>query len=431
MDISALQATLRQFAADRHWQPFQTPKNLAMALMVEAAELAEIFQWLTPEQSQTAHHDAAVKQHIGEEIADVLVYLLQVADHTHCDVPAAVADKLVKNARKYPPTQPLALTSLLAPTAPRAAAATVAAPAVHVLLDYENVQPTEAALRALVPGLSHVWLFHGPHQKDLARRFAGFGDQLSLVPISKTGKNALDFHLSFYVGYIASKFPLARIVVVANDKGYAPMLMHAEALGFDVRQTGAPRVAAAARTAPARKTAPAPTAPRPGRKTAASGAAQARPPAPKPAARQRPVPAKPAPAAATAAQAGAVAAKPAAGNTGLGAVVERGVSALVRKMGRPAVPVALVEPAVPASGKAKPVRAAPAPAQPAATARKLVASMRKMGDSLPTRQGRLLATLRSLLGPDATAQQALAALARLVAAGQLTVDGAGVVGYRW
>ncbi len=113
MDIAALQATLRQFAADRDWQPFQTPKNLAMALMVETAELAEIFQWLTPEQSQTAHLDPAVKTHIGEEIADVLVYLLQVADHTQCDVASAVADKLVKNALKYPP--------LRAPTTPGAA----------------------------------------------------------------------------------------------------------------------------------------------------------------------------------------------------------------------------------------------------------------------------------------------------------------------
>jgi len=104
MNLTALQAELRQFAADRHWQPFQTPKNLAMALMVEAAELAEIFQWMTAEQSQAAHQDSAIHQHIGQEIADVLIYLLQIADHCRIDLPQAVADKLVLNARKYPPT---------------------------------------------------------------------------------------------------------------------------------------------------------------------------------------------------------------------------------------------------------------------------------------------------------------------------------------
>ncbi len=103
MNLTALQAELRQFAADRNWQPFQTPKNLAMALMVEAAELAEIFQWMTPEQSQAAHQDSAVHQHIGQEIADVLVYLVQIADHCQINLPQAVADKLVLNAGKYPP----------------------------------------------------------------------------------------------------------------------------------------------------------------------------------------------------------------------------------------------------------------------------------------------------------------------------------------
>jgi NTP pyrophosphatase (non-canonical NTP hydrolase) len=101
MNIPALQQTLRQFAADRHWQPFHTPKNLSTALLVEAAELAEIFQWMTPEQSASAAADAAIKQHIGEEIADVLLYLLQIADHTGVDVEQAVQDKLVKNAAKH------------------------------------------------------------------------------------------------------------------------------------------------------------------------------------------------------------------------------------------------------------------------------------------------------------------------------------------
>jgi NTP pyrophosphatase (non-canonical NTP hydrolase) len=103
MNLPTLQAELRQFAADRSGQPFQTPKNLAMAVMVEAAELAEIFQWMTPEQSRDAHRDATIRQHIGQEIADVLIYLVQLADHNQINLPQAVADKQVLNAHKYPP----------------------------------------------------------------------------------------------------------------------------------------------------------------------------------------------------------------------------------------------------------------------------------------------------------------------------------------
>ncbi|MES2296594.1 MAG: nucleotide pyrophosphohydrolase [Pseudomonadota bacterium] len=103
LDIKALQHLLRQFAAERHWQPFHTPKNLSTALMVEAAELAEIFQWMTPEQSLATAQDAALHERIGDEIADVLLYLLQVADHTGVDIQDAVRRKLVKNAAKHPP----------------------------------------------------------------------------------------------------------------------------------------------------------------------------------------------------------------------------------------------------------------------------------------------------------------------------------------
>lgn len=101
MDISALQARLRRFAADRDWQPYQTPKNLAMAMTVEAAELLEIFQWLTPEQSQTLSDDQ--RRHLGEELSDVLLYLLQIADHGGVDLEAAVERKLAMNAVKHPP----------------------------------------------------------------------------------------------------------------------------------------------------------------------------------------------------------------------------------------------------------------------------------------------------------------------------------------
>lgn len=103
MDIADLQRRLRAFAAARRWEPYQTPKNLAMAMVVEAAELVEIFQWLTPEESVAIAADAQRHQHLGEEIADVLLYLLQIADHSGVDIEQAVERKLAKNALKYPP----------------------------------------------------------------------------------------------------------------------------------------------------------------------------------------------------------------------------------------------------------------------------------------------------------------------------------------
>jgi NTP pyrophosphatase (non-canonical NTP hydrolase) len=101
MDISALQRRLRHFAAERDWQPYQTPKNLAMAMTVEAAELLEIFQWLTPEQSLALDEDR--RRHLGEELSDVLLYLVQIADHAGVDLDAAVERKLAINAIKHPP----------------------------------------------------------------------------------------------------------------------------------------------------------------------------------------------------------------------------------------------------------------------------------------------------------------------------------------
>lgn len=250
MDIEALQATLRTFAAERDWQPFHTPKNLSTALMVEAAELAEIFQWMTPEQSATAHTDAIVREQIADEVADVLLYLLQIADHTQVDLKRAVGRKLVKNAKKYPPLR----TKLPAGTAAASPVET------HVLVDWENVQPKESDLRALVPDVTDVWIFHGPSQKVYLDSYGCFGSRATPVKIARSGKNALDFHLSFYMGYIASRHPDARFVVVSNDKGYGPMLEHAGELGFSARQAafGAPKPAAkktAAKTTAVKKAA--------------------------------------------------------------------------------------------------------------------------------------------------------------------------------
>ncbi|MFG2895238.1 nucleotide pyrophosphohydrolase [Streptomyces sp. NPDC048248] len=102
MTLRSLQHALAEFAADREWQPFHTPKNLAMALAGESGELLEIFQWLTPEQSAQVMQNSERSQHVREEMADVLAYLLRLADVLDVDLEQALADKIEKNRRKYP-----------------------------------------------------------------------------------------------------------------------------------------------------------------------------------------------------------------------------------------------------------------------------------------------------------------------------------------
>jgi NTP pyrophosphatase (non-canonical NTP hydrolase) len=102
MAISELQLQLREFVAEREWQRFQTPKNLVMALTGEAGELTEIFQWLTDEQSARVMGDPAKAEHVRDEIADVLAYLLRLCDVLGVDPEAALAAKITKNAIKYP-----------------------------------------------------------------------------------------------------------------------------------------------------------------------------------------------------------------------------------------------------------------------------------------------------------------------------------------
>jgi NTP pyrophosphatase (non-canonical NTP hydrolase) len=98
--LDTLRHHIRAFAEARAWKAFHTPKNLVMALSVEAAELLEPFQWLTAEQSQ----NLSPQQHeaVRQEIADVLIYLTRLADLLDIDLLEAAADKLVINARKYP-----------------------------------------------------------------------------------------------------------------------------------------------------------------------------------------------------------------------------------------------------------------------------------------------------------------------------------------
>jgi NTP pyrophosphatase (non-canonical NTP hydrolase) len=102
-ELMMLRDKLRAFAAARDWDQFHSPKNLSMALMVEVAELMEHFQWLTEVQSGGLGGDK--KAAVAEELADILLYLVRLADKLDVDLPEAALRKLEKNAVKYPAEQ--------------------------------------------------------------------------------------------------------------------------------------------------------------------------------------------------------------------------------------------------------------------------------------------------------------------------------------
>ena len=107
MDIEDLQGTLRDFARDRDWEQYHTPKNISMALAAEAAELLEIFQWLTPEESMAVGTSPPQKQSVEDELGDVLNYAMRLADVLDIDLERAVLNKMAKNAEKYPAAGPM------------------------------------------------------------------------------------------------------------------------------------------------------------------------------------------------------------------------------------------------------------------------------------------------------------------------------------
>jgi NTP pyrophosphatase (non-canonical NTP hydrolase) len=102
MTLTSLQQALAQFAVEREWEQFHTPKNLAMALAGESGELLEIFQWLTPEQSARVMQEADRGEQVREEMADILAYLLRLADVLDVDLEKALTEKIEKNRHKYP-----------------------------------------------------------------------------------------------------------------------------------------------------------------------------------------------------------------------------------------------------------------------------------------------------------------------------------------
>ncbi|NED88774.1 nucleotide pyrophosphohydrolase [Streptomyces sp. SID11233] len=105
LDVPALQRRLAAFAAARDWEQYHTPKNLASALSVEASELMEIFQWLTPEQSARVMEEPGSAHRVSDEVADVLAYLLQFCAVLDIDPLAALAAKIERNEARFPATK--------------------------------------------------------------------------------------------------------------------------------------------------------------------------------------------------------------------------------------------------------------------------------------------------------------------------------------
>ena len=102
MDVDALKQLLASFAAERDWDQFQSPKNLCMGLICESAELLELFQWLTEQQSKEIVNSEKQMALVREEIADVFLFLVRLADKLDVDIEKAALEKMEINALKYP-----------------------------------------------------------------------------------------------------------------------------------------------------------------------------------------------------------------------------------------------------------------------------------------------------------------------------------------
>ncbi|WNI18451.1 nucleotide pyrophosphohydrolase [Actinacidiphila sp. ITFR-21] len=129
LDLAALQRRLVDFAAVRGWGPFHSPKNLAAALSVEASELLEIFQWLTPEQAAAVMDDPGTAHRVRDEVADVLAYLLQFCERLGVDPLTALDAKIDRNELRFPRPRADAGAGAAADPVPDAAAEPGPAPA--------------------------------------------------------------------------------------------------------------------------------------------------------------------------------------------------------------------------------------------------------------------------------------------------------------
>lgn len=103
--IAELRALVQRFVDERDWRQFHTPKNLAMSIAIEAAELMEHFQWLDQQASQAIAQQEVKKAAVAEELADVLSYVLAISSALEIDLASSLEAKMVKNALKYPADQ--------------------------------------------------------------------------------------------------------------------------------------------------------------------------------------------------------------------------------------------------------------------------------------------------------------------------------------
>ena len=100
--VATLRAVVAEFVAERDWRQFHTPKNLSMSLAIEAAELMEHFQWLTPRESRELAQDPDKLGEVGDELSDILCYALALANELGIDVAVAFERKMAANRKKYP-----------------------------------------------------------------------------------------------------------------------------------------------------------------------------------------------------------------------------------------------------------------------------------------------------------------------------------------
>lgn len=100
--VAELRAAMQHFVDERDWRQFHSPKNLSMAMAIESAELMEHFQWLSTDESREVRQSPETLEQVREELADVLCFALSFANALDIDISSAVADKMVKNAEKYP-----------------------------------------------------------------------------------------------------------------------------------------------------------------------------------------------------------------------------------------------------------------------------------------------------------------------------------------
>lgn len=100
--LGELRQAIGQFVDERDWSQFHNPKNLSMAIAIEAAELMEHFQWLSPDEARRSGESPDEMRLIGEELADILCFALSFANAMNIEISTAVRDKMVKNAVKYP-----------------------------------------------------------------------------------------------------------------------------------------------------------------------------------------------------------------------------------------------------------------------------------------------------------------------------------------